>query len=145
MKFLPKVNWIILISACMGLVDSLYLTWIKISNTQAACLPGIGNCEVVNTSRYSQIFGIPVAAVGSVAYILMIAILALENKKFIDQSNTSMALFGIGLVSLLFSAYLTYLELFVIHAICPFCVLSAVLVLVIFISSLIRLANAQAT
>ena len=123
----------------IGLVDSLYLTWVKLSNNTAACLPGIGNCEAVNTSRYSEVFGIPVALLGAIAYLILLGIVLLEDK--IDWVNlySRMGVFGLTFAGLLYSAYLTYLEIAVIRAVCPFCVISAVCILILFVLSIARL------
>ena len=64
-----------IILALIGLVDSVYLTWIKITNQEAIC-SSIGDCEAVNTSVYSEIAGIPIAFLGVGAYLAMIAALS---------------------------------------------------------------------
>ena len=74
--------------------------------------------------------------------ILIVALLANRNK-FLAR-NQDMILFGMTLAGFLYSIYLTYLELFVINAICPFCVLSAIAMTVLFILSVIRLVKNQA-
>jgi uncharacterized membrane protein len=132
-----------IICAAIGLVDSLYLTWIKLTHTTALCLPGIGDCETVNTSRYSEIFGVPVAVLGALVYIAILVILLLKDKVGFFTEYRWYLLFGISLVGVLFSAYLTYIEIAVIHAVCPFCVISAIVILLIFISTLIRLSQDQ--
>lgn len=83
---------------------------------------GAGGCEAVQTSRYSEILGIPVAAFGLFAYagLLLSTIWKGENAVLLG-------LF-IALVGTLFSAYLTYLEFFVIRALCQWCVANAVIV-----------------
>ena len=139
-----KLNISMQIVALIGLLDSLYLTWVKLSHTEAACLPGIGNCETVNTSRYASIYGIPIALLGAGAYLTIFAILLLERRKGFWMDNGAMIIFGLSLIGLLYSAYLTYIELAVLHAVCPYCVLSALAILAIFLINLVRLTRNQA-
>ena len=113
--------------ALVGLFVALYLTLYKIGAIgELTC--SIGSCETVNTSRWSLFLGLPVAAWGLGYYALVfgLALLGLSERR---ADSRALAL---GMVTLtgwgaLFSLWLTYLELFVIHAICQWCVISAVL------------------
>lgn len=134
-----RVRFGVVVAAVIGLVDSIYLTWIKLTHNEASCLVGIGNCETVNTSRYSEISGIPIALVGALAYLILLVLVLLEARKAISTENSSTLIFGIGLAGFLYSLYLTYLELMVIKAVCPFCVLSAVAMTAVFILAVVRL------
>lgn len=136
---MKKTTLIALIAAVIGALDSVYLSWVKLSHNETLCAPGLGDCFTVNTSRYSEIYGIPIALFGLGAYLLIIAILLFESRSEFLQENGSMALFGISLIGVLYSAYLSYLEAYVILAWCPYCVLSAIMILIIFIISIIRL------
>ncbi len=142
----PKTTseWLFWIIAAIGLVDSLYLIWIKIANSPIYCLQGVGDCFTVNTSKYSEIFGIPVAVFGVLGYLLILLVLYFEKRSEFLQVNSDYILFGLTLVGILYSAYLTYLELFVILAICPFCVLSAISMTILFILTIFRLVKNQA-
>jgi uncharacterized membrane protein len=124
--------------SAIGLVDSSYLAWIKLGNQEIMCAD-IGGCDVVNSSRYSEIGGIPIALIGAVAYIVILLFLLIENRSDFLQENSPLYIFGLSLIGTLYSGYLTYLEVAVINAICPYCVLSAVMMLVIFILSVVRL------
>jgi uncharacterized membrane protein len=137
-------EWIFLLLALVGFLDSLYLIWIKIANSKAYCLQGVGDCWTVNTSKYSEVMGIPVAVFGVGGYFLVLMVFLLENRVRFFGENNALIQFGLTLVGFLYSIYLTYLELFVINAICPFCVLSAVSVTILFILSITRLAKSQA-
>jgi|YelNatPaOPRAMG01_1025707.scaffolds.fasta_scaffold01942_12 uncharacterized membrane protein len=134
-----KARFGVVVAAVIGLVDSVYLTWIKFTHNEASCLVGIGNCEAVNTSRYAEIGGIPIALLGALAYLILLVLVLLEVRKAISAENSSTLIFGIGLAGFLYSLYLTYLELMVIKAICPFCILSAVAMTAIFILAVVRL------
>ncbi|MGZ6346378.1 MAG: vitamin K epoxide reductase family protein [Anaerolineales bacterium] len=128
---------------CLGFLDSTYLLIYKLTNIPSMCL-GAGGCHNVNFSPYSQIGGIPVSVFGMVAYFVIAGILVLEPRLMIAQENGSLAIFGISLAGVAFSAYLTWLEIYVIHAICPFCVASAVIISLIFILAIIRLIKQPA-
>jgi len=123
--------------AAIGVAVSLYLLTVHWGWWQAVCL-GVGDCESVNLSRFSELLGIPVALLGALAYAAMIAAAVLIARK-IYADNARIALFFIAAIGVAFSAYLTYIEVFVLHAVCPWCVLSAILVTVIAILSALEL------
>jgi uncharacterized membrane protein len=129
--------WVTLGLAFLGVLDATYLLVYKLTNNPAMCL-GSGGCHDVNFSPYSEIGGIPVSVFGIVAYLVIGVILIMEPRFKIAQENGSLAIFGISLVGVAFTVYLTWLEIYVIHAICPFCVVSAVIITLIFIFSIIR-------
>ena len=129
-----------LVLALVGVVDASYLTWIKLAHLQALCTSA-GGCETVNTSAYSEIHGIPIALIGLTAYLALAALFAFENRTPLLQDYAPLAIFGLALTGTLYSAYLTYVELFVLHAVCPYCVTSALLITGIFILSVVRLAR----
>jgi uncharacterized membrane protein len=132
------------IIALAGFADSVYLSWVKLSSNEALCLPGVGNCAAVSSSRYSTFLGIPMAVYGALGYlaILLVYGLATRNKRIKEISGY--VLFGLTLFGIVISGYLTYLELFVIHAICPFCVLSALCMVCLFIITIFAIAKPQA-
>jgi uncharacterized membrane protein len=133
----------IYITSSIGLVDSLYLTWVKVTHRVAFC-GTYGGCETISSSSYSSILGIPIALFGAGAYLAILLLLFLETKGQFWRDNSPVIVFGITLVGVLYSIYLTYLEVAVIHAICPYCVLSAIAMLVLFILSILRLVRGQA-
>lgn len=134
-----KLKFATFVLALTGLIDALYLLWVKISQNKALCLPGLGDCWSVNTSRYSEIYGIPVSVFGALAYLAILVLLWLEGKDFEYKTFLPGLIFGITLAGVLYSAYLTYLEVAVIKAICPFCVISAIVMTVLLIISALRL------
>jgi uncharacterized membrane protein len=133
-----KLIWASLVLAFIGMLDSVYLLIYKISKNNAMCL-GNGDCSTVNASRYSEIYGIPVSLLGILAYLAITALLFLELRKIISRDNSTLLVFGLSLVGVIFSAYLTYVEFYVIHAVCPFCIISAIVIALIFVISIIRL------
>lgn len=102
--------------AAIGLADSAYLWYTKMSRSAILC--GVGDCDAVNASPYASIAGIPVAALGVAGYaaLLVLAAWALAAPESAPYWLTDLRLFAAGL-GFLFAAYLTALELFVIHAI----------------------------
>ena len=127
-----------LILAVLGLLDSIYLTWVKFSGKYALCGP-IGNCESVNTSQYSEVFGIPIALLGAGAYLVVIISLSLESRGSFWAEYSPIIVFGISLIGVLYSIYLTYIEVAVLKAICPYCVISAIILVILLVLSSIRL------
>jgi uncharacterized membrane protein len=119
--------------AAAGLAISAYLTWAHLSGTVPVCVGGSGGCETVQTSRYSEIMGVPVAALGLFAYATMLACAVLRGE------GAAVSGLFVALVGVLFSAYLTYLELFILRAICQWCVASAVLVVAYLVFGALRL------
>lgn len=137
----PRVDWLrwaSLALALLGAVDSGYLTWVKLVKTRLLFCSATGGCETVNTSIYSEINGIPIAILGLGAYLAIAALLALEDRAGALETYSRLAVFGLALTGTLYSAYLTYVELFVLRAVCPYCVASAVLITAIFILAVIR-------
>lgn len=123
----------IAVLALAGFFISVYLTLFKLGVIgQLAC--GSGSCDLVNLSAWGSLFGIPVAAWGMGYYAVLFAVAFggvhdrwLEHP-MVPRLLLLLAVYGVG-----FSAYLTYLELFVIHAICRWCVVSALIVLAILV------------
>ncbi len=124
--------------AMAGVGIATYLTLYKTGAIgQLAC--SVGSCETVNTSRWSQLAGLPVAAWGLGFYVLVLAVcLAGVQARWSESVIVSKALVGLTAWGVLFSGWLTYLELFKIHAICVWCVTSAVLVCVMFLVAILE-------
>jgi uncharacterized membrane protein len=129
--------------ALAGIFISLYLTLYKIGVIgELSCT--IGSCETVNTSKWSRFLGLPVAAWGLLFYLDVFAVALVGTmRRFEFEPAISFVLVGEAAIGVLFSAWLTYLELGVIHAICIWCVTSAVIVTVILLVSLADLRQAR--
>jgi Predicted membrane protein len=139
----PVIMWTSLVLASLGILDASYLLVYKLTNNNAMCL-GNGGCHDVNFSPYSQIAGIPVSLFGLAAYLVMAVILLLEGRLKIVKDNGPLAIFGISLAGTVFTGYLTWIELYVIHKLCPFCVATAIIITLIFILAVIRLVKQTA-
>lgn len=118
--------------AFAGVFLAIYLTLYKLGMIgQLAC--SVGDCETVNLSRWSRFLGLPVAAWGAGFYVALFSVaMAGTTDRFAEDPRISLALVALTGWGVLFSGWLTYLELFVIHAICMWCVVSAILVTVLF-------------
>jgi uncharacterized membrane protein len=121
----------------LGLLVSIYMTIYKVTNNESMCI-GSGGCSIVNASGYSEVNGIPVAVVGVIGYLSILAIFNLETRPGFFQENGSMLLFGLTLIGFLFTVWLVYVEIALIKAYCPFCITSQIAMTLIFILTVIR-------
>jgi uncharacterized membrane protein len=110
----------LVLSLC-GIALAGYLTWVHYADAQAVCVGGGGSCERVQTSDYAVIAGVPVALIGLIGYGALAAAFSSRAEPAVSVA-AFLAIGGLG-----FSAYLTYVELFTLEAICQWCVASAVL------------------
>ncbi|HUO51707.1 MAG TPA: vitamin K epoxide reductase family protein [Gemmatimonadaceae bacterium] len=130
--------------ALAGAFVALYLTLYKIG-VLGTLSCSVGECETVNTSRYATFLRLPVAAWGLGAYVVLFALaIAGLSERLLDSRGISRALAAISGSGVLFSLWLTYLELFVIHAICIWCVTSACIITALFATALIDLRRTTA-
>lgn len=114
-----------------GLIVAGYLTTVRLEGDSPTCIVG-GGCKTVQESEYSELAGIPVAVLGLMAYagLLLAALLP-------GPLGRALGLFT-ALVSFGFSMWLTYAELFIIEAVCAWCVTSAGLVTLALILAALR-------
>jgi uncharacterized membrane protein len=110
-----------LVLSIIGLGVATYLTIVHYAGLNPACTAG-QSCIKVQTSQWSKLDGIPVALMGLIGYIGILASLLAP-----DREETRLATLALTLIGFGFSAYLTYRELFSIHAICEWCASSAVI------------------
>ena len=129
-----------IVLAILGTLVSIYMTIFKLTENQKMCL-GNGGCSIVNSSSYSEVSGIPVALIGVGGYLVILALLLIENSIKYFKQNGTLIVFGLALVGFLFTLYLVYVELALIHALCPFCVTSQITMTILFIFSVIRLVR----
>jgi len=122
--------------ALVGFFLALYL-WLHQIGVGGELKCGTGGCDTVQASRWARVLGIPVAAYGVVGYaaILAVALAALQPAA-LERRRPALLLAALATGGVLFSAWLTYLELFVIHAICRWCVGSAVTITAIWLVAL---------
>jgi uncharacterized membrane protein len=122
-------NFIVPILSVIGLGASVYLTYVDITHTRALCGP-VGDCNAVQSSSYAKLFGIlPIGIVGVMGYIAILGVWLWQQFHPGSKAKTAgPIMFGMALFGTLFSIYLTYLEIFVIHAVCVWCLSSAVII-----------------
>ena len=116
-----KLRAAILALSALGIALAAYLTYIHYADLKPFCVSGSGGCEKVQSSGPSKLGGIPVAVLGVIGYTT-IFVTSLARSEAAQTVAALTALTGFG-----FSAYLTYEELFVIDAVCQWCVASAIL------------------
>jgi uncharacterized membrane protein len=128
--------WVRIAAAILALIGvgvTAYLVWERYHGNAPVCALG-GGCLTVQRSEWSTVAGVPVAFMGLLAYIGLLAC-ALVRWQWAALASLFITILGVML-----SAYLTYLELFQINAICEYCVTSAVIVTLLFVLSIVRLA-----
>lgn len=131
--------------ALVGFCIALYLWLYKIGIIgKLQC--GSGSCELVQTSRYGVLLGVPVALYGVVGYalILAVAIIGLQPAQ-LERRWPTLTLAALAAGGFLFTLYLTAIELFVLHAICRWCVGSAAVMTLIAVVSASALFSSPAT
>lgn len=132
----PRNRMAVALLALMGLLVSLYMLAYAFGIT-GDVMCGLGDCERVQNSPYAWVGSIPVSALGVAGYLaLMVVSLLGLQPPFQHSRAVSVALLGGGLVGVAFSAYLTYLEAFVIHAWCQWCIISAIIMVLAFLAAL---------
>ena len=136
-KWLYRISLILVV---IGLLVSIYMTIYKDTPNDALCL-GSGDCSTVNASRYSEVYGIPVASVGIAGYFAILLVQWFERRDKFFEKNGPMLVFGMALTGFLFTVYLIYVEFAILKAYCPFCLASQSAMTLIFIISIIRLVR----
>ncbi len=121
--------------ATLGLLASAYLTWVHFAGLEPVCAAGSHGCRTVQASRYATVLSIPVAVLGLAGYVglLLAAVSRGEAGAYLG--------FLVALVGTLFSAYLTYLEVFVIGAVCQWCVASAAIMTAALACTALRISS----
>ncbi|HTA14369.1 MAG TPA: vitamin K epoxide reductase family protein [Solirubrobacteraceae bacterium] len=125
-----RITMIVLTSVGLGV--AIYLTYVHYSGHPPVCTAG-GSCLKVQTSVYSKLAGVPVALMGLIGYIAILGSLLVPESETSRFATLAFTIGGFG-----FSAYLTYRELFSIHAVCEWCASSAVIMTILMALSVWR-------
>lgn len=125
--------WIARLLALLGFLDAAWLTASHFAGQAVACGP-TGGCEVVLSSRYAVVAGLPVAAIG-VAYYALASLLAWTPRAAWTR-GIAVAFAGLEALALAFSGVLFWLQAAVIGAWCRFCLVSAAITLLLFATAL---------
>lgn len=115
-----KTRKIVTILALLGVSVSIHLTLIKTSGNTFSCT--LGQCGTVQDSKYAEIFGMPIVILGLIYYVTLLTLIRAK----LNKPTQAWALWGLA-----FSSYLTIIELFVLKAICGWCVISFVIIILI--------------
>jgi len=128
---------ILVLLSLVGLIDASYLVASHYNGSAVVCDVGsasFGECDTVLSSTYSSVAGIPVSLVGVVYYFLLLVLSSfLLSARSSKVRNTIRVISGLGVLA---SLYFVYLQLFVLHSICVYCMVSAVTTTVIFVLSM---------
>ncbi len=132
MNFIIKTAKITLIFAFIGVVDAFYLTLKHFQGTSGENCPVTGEgCHIVTSSRYAEIFGIPVAFMGFLYYVVLFGLVVYFLKT--RQGRLLRWAFYLVLAGFLFSLYLVYVQAFILYAYCVYCLISAFNTLILFV------------
>ena len=119
--------------ALAGIFVALYLLLYKLGLIGALSC-AVGSCETVNSSKWATFLGLPVAGWGVAFYVgLFVLAMVSTSEAYAGSRAIALVLPAVSGTGVLFSLWLTYLELFVINAVCQWCVVSAVIVSIIFV------------
>jgi uncharacterized membrane protein len=139
----PLTRMAITVLSLVGIFLAGYLTLYKLGVIGTLTCQ-VGSCDRVQGSPWAYVFGIPVAAYGLVGYAAIFAVSLMGvQPRWAGERWVALAIFGMSAFGTAFSGYLTYLEAFVIDAWCMWCVISAVLMTVIFLLSIPGLRRAR--
>jgi len=132
-----KTRWLFPLLALVGLGVALYLAYVETQSVSAICGP-VGDCNAVQSSPYARLFGfLPVGVLGALGYLAMLGLWAWTRTRHDWLARYApLALFAITFFGTIFSLYLTYLEPFVIKAVCIWCLTSAVIITFLLLISL---------
>jgi uncharacterized membrane protein len=131
------LDWLVPIVALAGIGVAAYLTYVETTAADAICGP-VGDCNAVQNSSYSRIFGIlPVGILGLIGYVAIIIAWVIQKvRQDVLASYAQLAMLAMAFFGTLYSIYLTYLELWVINAVCMWCVSSAVIITLLMLLSI---------
>ena len=119
--------------ATLGVAVAVYIAIAEADGGAPACFAGGGGCETVAESSHSELAGVNVAVIGIAGYLLLLAAALLRG------DGARLVGFALALVGFGYSVYLTWLELFVIDAICQWCVASAIVMGLLAVLAVTRL------
>jgi uncharacterized membrane protein len=131
-----------LVVVTFGLFVSGYLSYVKLTNVEMACAANsVFNCDVVQNSTYSRMFDIPIAWLGLATYIVIGALLLVQNRIPFLREYGILLLFGIVLFAWVYSMDLVYIQFFVLKALCMWCLMHEITFTILFILTTLRLRN----
>ena len=128
----------LLVLTLIGVGVATYLTYIHYAGIKPLCGKNGGGCQLVQTSEYSKLAGVPVALIGLIGYVAILASLLLPESESGRLATVAMTVVGFG-----FSGYLTYREIFSIHHLCDWCLSSFVIIFLLMCLSVWRFLRGE--
>jgi uncharacterized membrane protein len=108
-----------------GLAIAAYLTWAHYQHDALVC--GLGDCQTVQASKYAEVAGVPIAILGVGMFAAVIGLVTVRSWKPAIADLASVSIIFMTLTGVLYYAYLTWIEVFELEAICQWCVLSSLM------------------
>ncbi len=137
--------WLSLVLVVIGIGISGYLSYVKLTDVPMQCVQGsVFNCDAVQNSAYSRMFGIPIAYMGLATYLLIGALLLLHDRVGFLRDFGVMIEFGVILFAFLFSVWLVYVQVFILEALCVWCLAHEINMTALFVVAILRLRKALA-
>ena len=130
-----RLRFAVAVIALAGVGIAAYLTYARFTHAAIAC--ATGGCETVQSSRYAELLGMPVAVLGLAAYVFVL------GTAFFDNPIARAAGAATALAGVLFGVYLLLVQLIVIDALCQWCLASDLLLDALAIACLLRLRAAD--
>lgn len=136
-------DWLRIISVVLcvfGLLVAGYMTWAEMTGNETVCAnTGSIDCAAVQTSAYAETFGIPVALMGTLGYLVILGVLVLEDQVQLLADYGRTLVVGMALFGVIFQVYLSVIEATVLEAWCQWCIASFVIVTLLLIIGAYRL------
>lgn len=138
-----KVDWpraISIVLCVLGILVAGYLSWAEVTGNETVCADTASiDCSAVQESAYSKIFGFPVAVLGLLGYITILAVLILEDQLLLLAAYGRTLVVGMALFGVMFQTYLMYIEAAVLEKWCQWCIASHVVITVLLVIGAYRL------
>ncbi len=124
----------------LGVLVAGYMTWAELTGNETVCAnTGTIDCAAVQESAYAKTFGIPVALLGMLGYLMILGVLVLEDQVQILADYGRTLVVGMALFGVIFQVYLTVIEATVLERWCQWCVASFVIITLLLVTGALRL------
>ena len=131
---------IAVILVLVGIFVSGYLSYAEFAGNEVACVEGsLFDCDIVRSSVYSQLLGIPVAYLGLGTYLVLLGLLLFQERTALLREYGTVLLFGITLFAFLYSLWLVYVQVVLLQALCPWCLTHEVVMVMLFLICSVKL------
>lgn len=140
----PTLSWdwartLLIVLAIGGLFVAGYMAWAELTGNETVCSDtGKIDCAAVQQSAYAKTIGFPVAVMGLLGYVAMLAVVVLEDQHMLLAAYGRTALIGMALFGFIFQTYLMMIEATVLDAWCQWCVASHIIVTAMLVIGIFR-------